>query len=185
MHRIMNVAVLIGSLRQASLSRKLANALIDSTPDTLHASIVEIGTLPLFNDDLEADPPTEWTVFRNQVRAADAMLFVTPEYIRSIPGALKNAIDVGSRPYGSAPLANKPAGVVSQTPGPMGGVGANMAVRQPLMFLNMAVMPQPEGYFANTSSMFDDRGNVISEDARASIRDYMNSFGKWASRIVG
>jgi chromate reductase, NAD(P)H dehydrogenase (quinone) len=121
MEKPTNVCVFVGSLRKASFNRMLANALISLAPPSLKPQTVEIGQLPLYNQDLDTDPPpTPWTAFRQRVKAADAVLFVTPEYNRSVPAALKNALDVGSRPYGSSVWDRKPGAVVSGTPGAVG-----------------------------------------------------------------
>jgi NAD(P)H-dependent FMN reductase len=119
------VALLVGSLRKASLTRKVANALITVAPSSLKCSFAEIGDLPLYNEDLEPDAPAPWTRFRSEMRNRDAVLFLTPEYNRSVPGSLKNAIDVGSRPSGKSVFDGVPAGVVSVTPYRLGAFGAN------------------------------------------------------------
>src|SRR3990170_8322871 len=118
---IRRIAVLVGSLREGSINRKVAKALIAAAPESLDCEIVEYRDLPLYNEDLEADPPPEWVAFRDTIRAADGVLFVSPEYNRSVPGGLKNAIDVGSRPYGKSVFTKKPAGIVTASPGGRGG----------------------------------------------------------------
>ena len=134
------IAVLVGSLRKESYTRKLARSLMLAAPPTLELDIVDISQLPLYNQDDETDtPPATWTEFRSRIREADGVLFCTPEYNRSLPGALKNAIDVGSRPYGEAAWTGKPCAVVSNSPGALGGFGANHAIRQCLVFLNMSI----------------------------------------------
>src|SRR5689334_21226985 len=135
-----NVAVVVGSLRKASLNRKMASALAAMAPPSMKLEIVEIGQLPLYNQDVDEQPPAVWTDFRKRIAASDAVLFVTPEYNRSVPSALKNAIDVGSRPYGKSAWAGKPAAIVSVSPGAIGGFGANHHLRQSLVFLNMPAM---------------------------------------------
>jgi chromate reductase, NAD(P)H dehydrogenase (quinone) len=143
----MNVCVLIGSLRKASFNGMLANTLISLAPSSMKLDIVEIGNLPLYNQDLETNPPpARWTAFRQSVMAADAVLFVTPEYNRSVPAALKNALDVGSRPYGSSVWDRIPGAIVSSSPGAIGAFGANHHLRQSLVFLNVPTMQQPEAY---------------------------------------
>src|ERR1700726_1802730 len=145
MDRSMNVCVLVGSLRKASLNRMLANALISLAPSSMKLGIVEIGQLPFFNQDLEtSSSPAVWTAFRQRVKAADAVLFVTPEYNRSMPAVLKNALDVGSRPYGSSVWDRMPGAIVSGSPGAIGGFGANHHLRQSLVFLNVPTLQQPE-----------------------------------------
>ena len=146
MGRTLDVAVLVGSLRKDSINRKMANALAELAPEGLKLSIVEIGQLPIYNQDADENPPTEWKAFRERIRAADAVLFVTPEHNRSVPAALKNAIDVGSRPYGQSAWNGKPGAVVSASPGGVGGFGANHHLRQSLVFLNVPAMAQPEAY---------------------------------------
>jgi chromate reductase len=139
MDKPMNVCVLVGSLRKASLNRMLANTLMSLAPASMKLDIVEIGQLPFFNQDLETESqPAQWTAFRQRVKAADAVLFVTPEYNRSVPAALKNALDVGSRPYGSSVWDRKPGAIVSGSPSAIGAFGANHHLRQSLVFLNMA-----------------------------------------------
>ncbi len=132
-----HVAVLVGSLRKDSLNRKMAEALIAMAPAPLKLTIHEIGQLPLYNADYEADPPAVVTEFKQRLAAADAVLFVTPEYNRSVPGALKNAIDVGSRPSGKSSWSGKPGAIVSVSPGAIGAFGANHALRQSMVFLNV------------------------------------------------
>jgi chromate reductase len=172
-----NIALLVGSLRKESISRKVAHALTAFAPD-LAFTEVAIGNLPLYNQDLEVvPPPAEWGAFRDQLRAADGYLFVTPEYNRTIPGALKNAIDVGSRPYGhSAFGGNKPAAVVSVSPGQIGGFGANHHLRQSLVFLDLAVLAQPEMYVNNAAKLVDAAGEVTDEGARALLTRFGKAF---------
>ena len=112
------------------------------------------------------------------------MLFVTPEYNRSVPGALKNAIDVGSRPYGHASLVAKPAAIVSHSPGNAGGFGANHALRQSLVFLDIPAMQQPEAYIAHSKAMFDESGRMIKEDSEAFLRGFMTAFARWTTRFA-
>src|SRR4051812_12055480 len=119
------IAIIVGSLRQGSINRKVARSICALRDDNLDCSMVEIGDLPLYNQDLDANPPGQWLRFREQVAAADGILFVSPEYNRGIPGVLKNAIDVGSRPYGQSVFDKKPAAIVTASPGGIGGVGAH------------------------------------------------------------
>jgi chromate reductase len=171
------IAVLVGSLRKASLTRKVANALVELAPEGLELKIVEIGDLPLYNEDAEKDgPPAAWTRFRDEVRPAEGVIFVTPEYNRSVPGALKNAIDVGSRPYGSSVYAAKPAAVVSQSPGALGGFGANHHLRQSLVFLDMPVLQQPELYLNHTGTYFNEAGKLTKDDTRELLRKFLAAY---------
>ena len=173
------VAVIVGSLRKASLNLKMAQALARLAPAGLALKVVPIGDLPLYNEELDAAPPSAWTAFRGAVKAADAVLFVTPEYNRSVPGALKNAIDVGSRPYGASVWSGKPGAVVSLSPGAMGGFGANHHLRQSLVFLNVPCMQQPEAYIGGAGALFDAQGEVSKEDTRALLTKFMQAFAAW------
>lgn len=180
-----NVAVVVGSLREGSLNRRLARELIRMAPAGLGFSEVGIGALPLYNEDLETSgSPSEWTGFRKTIRAADAVLFVTPEYNRSIPGVLKNAIDVGSRPYGRSAWAKKPGAIVSVTSGALGAFGANHHLRQSCVFLDMPIMPQPEAYMARAGDYFGEDGRV--KDARLAdfLTAFMAAFADWIEKIL-
>lgn len=174
-----NVAVLVGSLRKESYNRKMALALAKLAPEPLKLGIVEIGDLTLYNQDEDGNPPAVWTAFREKVKAADAVLFVTPEYNRSVPGVLKNAVDVGSRPYGSSVWSGKPAAVVSVSPGAIGGFGANHHLRQSMVFLDMPAMPQPEAYIGNAASLFDDAGGIANEGTKKFLTKFLETFAAW------
>ncbi len=168
MDKTYNVAVIVGSLRKDSINRKVAHALAELAPKSLQLASVEIGQLPIYNQDSDDKPPAEWTAFRERIKAADAVLFVTPEYNRSIPAPLKNAIDVGSRPYGKSAWNGKPGAVVSASPGAIGGFGANHHLRQSLVFLNIPAMPQPEAYIGGADKLFDAAGK-LTNDGNAQI----------------
>src|SRR6267143_1492212 len=173
MEKPMNVCVLVGSLRKASLNGMLANALISLAPSSMKLEIVEIGQLPLFNQDLETgSSPSPWTAFRQRVKAADAVLFVTPEYNRSVPAVLKNALDVGSRPYGAS-VWDQPGAIVSSSPGAIGGFGANHHLRQSLVFLNVPIMQQPEAYVSHVDKLFDEHGKFVSDGTRKFLQAFM------------
>jgi chromate reductase, NAD(P)H dehydrogenase (quinone) len=175
-----NIAVLVGSLRKGSLNRKLADALAALAPRGLHFELVEIGDLPFYNQDFEtAEPPAQWSRFRGQIKGADAVLFVTPEYNRSVPAALKNALDVGSRPYGASVWGGKPAAVVSSSMGAIGGFGANHHLRQSLVFLDMPVLQQPEAYIGGAHELFDDAGALKSEPTRDFLVKFTAAFADW------
>ena len=137
------IAIIVGSLREGSINRKVARSICGLRGDNLDCSMIEIGDLPLYNQDLDANPPEQWVRFRKQVGAADGVLFVSPEYNRGVPGVLKNAIDVGSRPYGQSVFDKKPAAIVTASPGSIGGFGSNHQIRQAAVFFNMPVMQQP------------------------------------------
>jgi chromate reductase len=174
-----NVAVIVGSLRKASLNRKMALAMAKAAAPSLKLEIVEIGDLPLYDEDVEAQAPPAWVAFRDRVRAADAVIFVTPEYNRSVPGALKNAIDVGSRPYGQSVWSGKPAGIVSVSPGAIGGFGANHHLRQSLVFLDMPAMQQPEAYIGGAATMFGEDGTITVESTRTFVDKFVQTFARW------
>lgn len=178
------VAVVIGSLRKASLSRKMALALAGLAPDNLKLGIVEIGELALYNEDLEADVPASWSAFRQTMKAAEAVLFVTPEYNRSVPGLLKNAIDVGSRPYGQSVWQGKPGAVVSVSPGAMGAFGANHHLRQSLVFLDIPVLQQPEAYVGGAAALFDDAGGIANEGTKKFLTGFMTKFSAWTETVL-
>src|ERR1700692_2818557 len=179
-----NVCVLVGSLRKASFNGMLANVLISLAPSSLKLDIVEIGQLPLYNQNLEtAPPPAPWTVFRRRVMAADAVLFVTPEYNRSVPAVLKNALDVGSRPYGSSVWDRKPGAVVSSSPGAIGAFGANHHLRQSLVFLNVPTMQQPEAYLSHVDKLFDEHGKLVSDGTGKFLQAIMQAFANWVETI--
>lgn len=180
-HRI---AIIVGSLRRGSLNRKMAEAMCALAQERLDCRFIEIGGLPLYDEDLDKEPPAEWTRFRQEVAAVDGVLFVTPEYNRSIPGALKNAIDVGSRPYGKSAWAKKPAGIVTCSPGGIGGFGANHALRQACVFLDMPVMQQPEAYLGHVNAdKFAEDGTIADPGLAKVARNFVHSFADWV-RII-
>jgi len=179
------VAVLIGSLRKDSLNRKMANALAALAPAGLALKEVPIRDLPLYDADLEGErAPAAWTAFRQAVQAADAVLFVTPEYNRSVPGGLKNAIDVGSRPSGASIWKGKPAAVVSVSPGALGGFGANHHLRQSFVFLDLLPMQQPEAYIGNGAQLFGEDGAIVVPATRAYMEKFLEAFARWIARTT-
>lgn len=179
MDKTFEVAVLVGSLRKDSLNRKVAQALAESAPPALKLAIVEIAQLPIYNQDGDENPPPEWTQFRERIRGVDAVLFVTPEHNRSVPAALKNAIDIGSRPYGQSVWNGKPGAVVSASPGAIGGFGANHHLRQSLVFLNVPAMAQPEAYIGGADKLFDAHGKLTNEGTRKFLQSFMQAFAAW------
>ena len=181
---VTKVAVLVGSLRKESFNRKVANELIALGAPDVAGEIVEIGQLPIYNqdDDDNGKPPQAWTEFRQRMSGFGAVLFVTPEYNRSVPGVLKNAIDVGSRPYGKSIWSGKPGAVISVSPGAIGGFGANHHLRQSLVFLDVPCMQQPEAYIGGAAKMFNDQGKLAHEDSRDFLRKFMQAFGDWVAR---
>ncbi len=179
-----NVAVLVGSLRKESLNRKLALAMAKLAPPSLKLEIVEIGQLPHYNPDYESAPPKEVIDFKARIAASDAVLFVTPEYNRSVPGVLKNALDVGSRPYGKSSWSEKPVGVVSVSPGAIGAFGANQHLRQSFVFLDMPAMQQPEAYIGGAGAIFDEHGGIAKEEQRKFIEKFLEAFAQWVERTA-
>jgi chromate reductase len=178
------VAVVVGSLRKGSYNRKMALAMEKLAPAGLQLDIVEIRDLPLYDEDLEAAPPQPWIDFREQIRARDAVIFVTPEYNRSVPGGLKNAIDVGSRPYGHSVWSKKPVAVVSVSPGGIGGFGANHHLRQSLVFLDMPVLQQPEAYIGGAATLFAEDGSIANEGTRKFITGLLAAFAAMIEKVL-
>lgn len=181
MSKVHTVAVLVGSLRKQSINRKVALALAELAPATLKLNIVEIGDLPLYNEDIDETPPAAYSTFREQVRSSDAVLFVTPEYNRSVPAPLKNAIDVGSRPYGKSAWSGKPGAVISVSPGAVGGFGANHHLRQSLVFLNVPCLQQPEAYLGGAGAFFDESGK-LSDKVQPFLQSFIDAFAGWVEQ---
>lgn len=177
-----NIAVIVGSLRKESFSRKIAKALIALAPESLSLEILEIGELQMYNQDLEEVPPAAWTEFRSRLKGFDGVLFVTPEYNRSVPAVMKNAIDIGSRPYGKNSWDGKPGGIVSVSPGALSGFGANHHLRQSLVFVNVPAMQQPEAYIGNAAKLFDNNGKLTDESTREYLRKFIDAYAKWVVR---
>lgn len=175
------IAVIVGSLRKESFNRKVAKTLMLLAPSSLDMEIVEIGQLAMYNQDDDGNPPPTYLEFRDRIRSFDGVLFLTPEYNRSVPAVLKNAIDVGSRPYGQSAWDGKPCGVVSVSPGASGGFGANHHLRQSLVFLNMPAMQQPEAYVGNAGKLFDG-DNLTDDSTRAFLQKYIDAFAAWVER---
>ena len=178
------IAILVGSLRKGSINRNIARSICAIRGENLDCSMVEIGDLPLFNQDIEANPPEQWERFREQIAAADGILFCTPEYNRGLPGVLKNAIDVGSRPYGASVWNGKPAAIVSASPGGIGGFGANHQLRQSCVFLNMPVMQQPEAYLGHVNDdSFDSDGKLKDGPLKQLVEKLAHAFHDWVDVI--
>lgn len=178
------IAVIVGSLRKESYNRKMAYVLSALAPESLKLHFVEIGNLPLYNQDLDDEnrPAEAWTHFREQIKTSDGVLFVTPEYNRSVPGVLKNAIDVGSRPYGKSVWSKKPGAVISVSPGAIGGFGANHHLRQSFVFLDIPILQQPEAYIGGVESLFNDRGELINENTRKFLQQFINTYAHWVEQ---
>ena len=179
-----DIALIVGSLRRDSINRKVARSICAIAGERLDCRIVEIGALPLYNQELDSDPPEPYVRFRDEIRDADGVLFVTPEYNRGVPGVLKNAVDVGSRPYGESVWNRKPAAIVSASPGSIGGFGANHQLRQACVFLNMPVMQHPETYLGRvTDDSFDEEGRLTEGSLRELVAKVAEAFADWVHLI--
>ncbi|MEO8558612.1 MAG: NADPH-dependent FMN reductase [Rhodospirillales bacterium] len=177
------VAIVVGSLRKGSFSRLVAKTCVELAPDSLSFEFIDIGKVSLYNQDQDTDnPPASWKELRDAIRPLDAVLFFTPEYNRGMPGMLKNAIDIASRPYGKSAWDGKPCAVVSVSPGAMGAFGANHHLRQSLVFLNMPAMPQPEAYVGNAAKMFDEGGKMTNDATREFLKKFMATYAVWVAR---
>jgi chromate reductase len=178
------IAIIVGSLREGSLNRRVARSICALRNDNLDCSMIEIGDLPLYNQDLDSDPPEQWTRFRQQIAASDGVLFCSPEYNRGIPGVLKNAIDVGSRPYGQSVFDKKPGAIVTASPGSIGGFGSNHQIRQAAVFLNMPIMQQPEAYLGHVSDeSFGEDGCLKEGPLKEIITGLAHAFHDWVDTI--
>lgn len=173
------IVVLVGSLRKDSFNRKIANSLIELAPSSLNMEVVEIGQLQMYNQDYDDNPPAEWIAFRKKIKEFDGVLFATPEYNRSIPAVLKNAIDIASRPYGQSVWSGKPCAVISVALGASGGFGANHHLRQSLVFLDMPCMQQPEAYLGGASNLFDAAGKLTNDSTREFLKKFITAYAKW------
>jgi chromate reductase len=176
------VAVIVGSLRKESYSLKIANALAKLAPSSLKLDVVTLNGLSFFNQDLEANPPADWLSFRETLQKSDGVLFVTPEYNRSIPGVLKNAIDVGSRPHGKSSFNGRPIGIISNSPGPLGGVCAAMNLKQILPGYSGPILQQPEIYLTAVGDAFDEKGNLTKEALEKVLKQYIDAFAAWVEQ---
>lgn len=173
------IGIFIGSLRKDSFNKKIAEKFIEIAQDQFNFEIIDIGNLPWYNADLETDnPPAEWVDFRKKVSKLHGVLFFTPEYNRSIPGALKNAIDVGSRPPVNNVWANKPGGVITASTGRLSAFGANHVLRQSMVFLNVPMLQQPEAYIGNMAEIFDNNGN-LDERTTLFLKKFAEAYAKW------
>jgi chromate reductase, NAD(P)H dehydrogenase (quinone) len=177
-----NVVAIAGSLRKESFTLKIAKALAKLAPETLKLDVVTLHGISFFNQDLEAAPPADWVAFREKVQKSNGVLFVTPEYNRSIPGVLKNAIDVGSRPYGKSSFLHKPIGIVSNSPGPLGGVNAAKHLQNILPGISGPIMGQPEIYLTAVGDAFDDKGELTKEALQTVLKQYIDAYAAFVER---
>lgn len=179
------IGVFVGSLRKASYSRAIASFVSSLAPEYLQMHMVDLSDLPMYNQDLddEGRPPEAWIKFREEVQPLDGYLFVTPEYNRSVPAVLKNALDVGSRPYGKSVWNGKAGGIISVSPGQLSAFGANHHLRQSMVFLNILLLQQPEAYLGNVTSILNEKGEVVNESTKEFLQKYMDAFVRWVNTI--
>ena len=177
-----NVVVIVGSLRKESFTLKIAHALAKLAPDTLKLDVTTLHGISFFNQDLEGSPQADWLAFREKLQKSNGVLFITPEYNRSISGVLKNAIDVGSRPYGKSSFNGKPTGIVSNSPGPLGGVSAAKHLQQILPGISGPIMQQPEIYLNGVGDAFDDKGNLTKEPLQKVLQQYIDAFAAFVEK---
>jgi chromate reductase, NAD(P)H dehydrogenase (quinone) len=170
------VVTIAGSLRKESFSLRIARALAKLAPPSLQLDVITPAGISFFNQDLEANPPADWLAFREKLQQSNGILFVTPEYNRSIPGVLKNAIDVGSRPYGKSSFNGKPVGIVSNSPGPLGGVSAAKHLQNILPGIAGPILQQPEIYLNSIGDACDVSGELTKEALRPVLQQYIDAF---------
>ena len=179
MHHIVTIA---GSLRKESFSLKIANALAKLAPASLKLEVITLNGISFFNQDLEGAPPADWLAFREKLQKSDGVIFVTPEYNRAIPGVLKNAIDVASRPYGKSSFNGKPVGIISNSPGPLGGVNAAKSLQNILPGISGPIMGQPETYLNMVGDAFNEKGELIKEPLQKVLEQFLAAFAAWVEK---
>jgi chromate reductase len=177
-----NIVAIVGSLRKESFTLKVANALAKLAPVSLKLDVITLHSISFFNQDLEATPPADWLAFREKVQKSNGVLFITPEYNRSIPGVLKNAIDVGSRPYGKSSFIGKPIGIVSNSPGPLGGVSAAKHLQNILPGISGPILGQPEMYLNGIGDAFNDKGELVKEPLQKLLQQYLDAFAAFVEK---
>jgi len=170
------IVTIVGSLRKESFSLKLAKAMAKLAPASLKLDVTTLNDISFFNQDLEAAPPADWLALREKLQKSNGVLFITPEYNRSIPGVLKNAIDVASRPYGKSAFLGKPVGIVSNSPGPLGGVSAAKHLQTILPGIAGVIIGQPEIYLNGVGDAFDDKGELTKEPLQKVLQQYLEAF---------
>lgn len=180
---MIKIGIVVGSLRKQSFNKSVGEYVASLFPEGYESVFIDFSKLSIYSQDLEDTPPESWVEFRNSVRDLDALLFITPEYNRSIPGGLKNALDVGSRPYGQSVWGGKPGGIISVSPGAVGAFGANHHLRQVLTFLNVYTMQQPEAYVGGISSVLDENGKVVNEDTQKFLKAYADAYIDWINKF--
>ncbi len=185
MSKTYKVAVLIGSLRKESMNRKLALAIAKLAPSRFTFEHIAVDDVPLYNQDLDSNMPEQALRLKKAIEATDALLFVTPEYNRSIPGVLKNAIDTASRPYGKSSFAGKPAGVIGASVGAIGTALAQQHLRNVLAYLNAPTMGQPEAFIHFSDGLIDDAGTVSNDGTRKFLQAWVDSYVAWVDTHLG
>jgi chromate reductase, NAD(P)H dehydrogenase (quinone) len=177
-----HIVVIAGSLRKESFTLKIANALAKLAPPSLKLDVVTPHGISFFNQDLEANPPADWVAFRERIQKSSGVIFITPEYNRAIPGVLKNAIDVASRPYGKSSFLGKPIGIISNSPGPLGGVNAAKTLQNVLPGISGPIMGQPETYLNGIGDAFDEKGNLTKESLKTVLQQYIDAFAAFTEK---
>jgi chromate reductase len=177
-----HIVVIAGSLRKESFTLKIANALAKLAPPALKLDVVTLNGISFFNQDLEANPPADWVAFRERIQKSAGVIFITPEYNRAIPGVLKNAIDVASRPYGKSSFLGKPIGIISNSPGPLGGVNAAKTLQNVLPGISGPIMGQPETYLNGIGDAFDEKGNITKESLQKVLQQYIDAFAAFVEK---
>jgi chromate reductase len=177
-----NIVTIVGSLRKESFTLKIANALAKLAPASLNLDVTTLGGISFFNQDLEANPPADWIAFREKLQKSNGIIFVTPEYNRSISGVLKNAIDVGSRPYGKSSFLGKPTGIISNSPGPLGGVSAAKHLQNILPGISGPIMGQPETYLNGIGDAFNEKGELVKEAVQKLLQQYLEAFAAFVEK---
>lgn len=180
-----NIVTIAGSLRKDGFSLKIANALAKLAPNSLKLEVITPAGISFFNQDLEGAPPADWLAFREKLQRSNGVLFVTPEYNRSIPGVLKNAIDVASRPYGKSSFLGKPVGIVSNSPGPLGGVSAAKHLQNILPGISGPILQQPEIYLNGVGDAFDADGNLTKDSLKSVLLQYLEAFAAHVAKNQG
>src|SRR6187551_3315908 len=179
---VQNIVVIVGTLRKESFTLKVANALVKLAPATLKLDVVTLNDISFFNQDLEAAPPADWLAFRDKLQKSNGVIFVTPEYNRSIPGVLKNAIDVASRPYGKSSFLGKPIGIVGNAPGALGGVSAVKHLQNILPGIAGPILGQPEIYLSGVGDAFDDKGQLTKEPVQKVLQQFIDAFAAFVEK---
>jgi chromate reductase len=178
-----HIVVIAGSLRKESFSLKIANALAKLAPPALKLDVVTPHGISFFNQDLEANPPADWVAFRERIQQSSGVVFVTPEYNRAIPGVLKNAIDVASRPYGKSSFLGKPIGIVANSPGPLGGANAAKHLQNILPGISGPILGQPEIYLNGVGDAFDEKGHLTKESLQAVLKQYVDAYAAFVEKL--